>query len=469
MTLKTRQIIAYTFIISFLIAAPILVLYGNGYRFDIKNWKIQKTGIIFLTSNQADVSVYLNDKLYGEKINNKNLSVKNFLPGDYIVRAEKDGYTAWQKKLTVASGKAVFTDEILLMKKSIPFNIVSGKIQWVNFSNNQKMAVYFIRNASSNEIWLYNLANKQSTLLYKISSINSSTEAAISWSHNDAKILLNIKNGNKNNYSIININKPDQIVSLADLSQKSFSKLKWSDDSDNIIYGILGNKLNKISLEDQKPNLLLNLEIGPKDTLDDYLIDSENVYYIRTDKNNSFVIEQKLNDPSGNAWMIKLPRSENCSFVRGNNQYLSILSTKDENLFLFKKDFFQNIALTPENNNSIIKLKARGASWQPQSNRLLFYNDFEIWVDDLDNDDQKLIARYSEKIGEVIWHPDYAYIIGLIGQDVKIFEINGTERNINSLINLKIIQNLKIDPLGEKLYFISEIGHQEGLYAMDVK
>ena len=55
--LALRRTIYILFIVIFLIAAPLVVLYSEGYRYNLKRGKIQKTGILIISSlpKKADI------------------------------------------------------------------------------------------------------------------------------------------------------------------------------------------------------------------------------------------------------------------------------------------------------------------------------------------------------------------------------------------------------------------------------
>jgi len=465
MTIRTRRIIYLFFIIFFLIVAPTLILYAQGYRYNFKKWKIQKTGMIFLTSKQKGASVYLNNKLYPQKID-KNLTIKNLLPDEYLVRVEKEGYYPWQKKLNVYSRETTFTNDAILFKRGVPQNLVLGRINWINFSKDRKKIIYLFDKKVEQELWLINLETNKSMLLYKLPLLDSDKIENINWAASLKKILINIKKNNKKIYLVLNIERPEKIISLSDFTSSDFNQIKWDENSDNILYGIKGNKIYQIDLVTQKLTPLIELEIGLNDNLVDYLIKNEFVYYIKTNKISSFILKERLENKEKFISRIKLTKSLNYHFIEGNNRFLTILDKEKQNLFLINSEFFENIAFTNKNEYLINRLEAKNALWQPASNQLLYYNDFEIWIYNLDSNKKEIVNRYSEAIEEVIWYPNYEYLIALINNEIRILEISNQEKNIVNLIKLDKINSLNIDKEGEKLYFLGQIGKQEGLYEL---
>jgi len=75
----------------FLIVIPVIILYSSGYRLS-DDFKIVKTGGIFISNNESGASVLLNGKLKKSAgILDKNMLVQNVKPGNYTVKVEKEG------------------------------------------------------------------------------------------------------------------------------------------------------------------------------------------------------------------------------------------------------------------------------------------------------------------------------------------------------------------------------------------
>lgn len=85
----------------FIIVIPVIVFYSFGYRIS-SNMKIVKTGGIFVSNNQGNVSVLLNGKLKKKSgIIDRNILIQNLKPGNYTVNVEKTGFRPWVKYVKV--------------------------------------------------------------------------------------------------------------------------------------------------------------------------------------------------------------------------------------------------------------------------------------------------------------------------------------------------------------------------------
>ena len=112
MSLGFRRLFYLLAIVIFLIAAPAIVLYTAGYRYDFKKHQIQLTGSLYIKTFPDNVEIYLNDKLVS---NSTPFRVSHLLPNQYQIKIKKDGFDSWYKNLEVQPGKATFAENICLI------------------------------------------------------------------------------------------------------------------------------------------------------------------------------------------------------------------------------------------------------------------------------------------------------------------------------------------------------------------
>ena len=88
--------------------------------------------------------------------------------------------------------------------------------------------------------------------------------------------------------------------------------------------------------------------------------------------------------------------------------------------------------------------------------RILFYNDHEIWMWDMEDDSKNLIVRQGTEINEVIWHASGSYIIYSEPEKLSIIETDGRDyRNVYELLDYSV-EDVQIDKNGENIYFKSK-------------
>jgi hypothetical protein len=137
MTLKTRRIIYISLIIIFLIAAPLTILYSQGYSFDWQKKIFVKTGSFYLKSYPQSANIYID----GKKSGTAPLYAKRLLPKNYSIEISKSGFYPWQKNLKIESQIVTEARNILLIPEKPQLKTIDENLS-PDFSLND----YFLKN-----------------------------------------------------------------------------------------------------------------------------------------------------------------------------------------------------------------------------------------------------------------------------------------------------------------------------------
>ena len=123
MTVKKQWMYIAGLTLVFLVVIPVILLYSFGYRLS-SDFRLVKTGGIYCSNDESDVSVYLNGKLKKSSgMIERNILVQNIKPGNYHVKVVKDGYRLWQKWIKVHEQKVEVCFPLLLPKDLNPEEI----------------------------------------------------------------------------------------------------------------------------------------------------------------------------------------------------------------------------------------------------------------------------------------------------------------------------------------------------------
>ncbi len=102
LTKKQRSTSLLLLGILFICSAPVIVLYSLGYTLD-ESFTIQKTGGIFIHSDVANSSVFIDKDFY--KTNGifiRNTLIQDLVPNKkYLIEFQKEGYQSWVKEIYV--------------------------------------------------------------------------------------------------------------------------------------------------------------------------------------------------------------------------------------------------------------------------------------------------------------------------------------------------------------------------------
>ena len=456
MSLRQRRILYIFFIFLFLIITPAVSLYANGYKLG-GGFSIQKTGILILDSDPENAKIYLNDKIqqrFFKKIYAKEKSyintpakIKNLIPGEYNVRIELEKYWPWEKKLTVNSGQSTFAEDIRLFKKELPILLHKDEINTLKFTPDNKNLIAL----SSNQATIINTSQKK-IISFDFSETQSSTQAPLILSQNKQTIIndyiFNLSDW-KNPFNLNKIIGPAKII-------------KWDNSNSSHVYYLSPSGIKRFDIKAK-----INKSIINELNISDFLIKNETAYYIskinqfselyvwELDTDNRFQENTKL------LKQIKLPFS-NYKFINPEHKLINLYDENFNILYLIDP-------LSPLKPLRETITNVRQAYWATP-NKLLYANDFEIWLFDLNNYQKTLLTRISEKINTLIWHPSDNYIVYATDQYINIIELDNREKyNITNLINLDSIKALALNKAGDTLYFYANIGSQAGVYKLFIQ
>ena len=93
----------------------VVMMYAQGYKYSFSEGKFQRTGAVSLKANTG-AKVYLDDQLQGDtSFFNSAYSIDGLLPKAYKLTVQKDGYSTWQKTVTVEEGFVVDFPRVMLL------------------------------------------------------------------------------------------------------------------------------------------------------------------------------------------------------------------------------------------------------------------------------------------------------------------------------------------------------------------
>lgn len=411
MTKKQRTILFFLMAIIFIIVAPSIILYSQGYRFDVKKMMFVETGAIYLKVYPEESTIFLNNEKQKEtSFFSRDLLMQNLLPQNYLIRIEKEGYHFWEKNLEVQVGLATEAKYITMFKEDNPFNLVKEDIE--NFFPSLD-GNHFLLLTSSNEIYEYKESTKElKRILNKTQTPYNISKITFSNSRN---ALVETSTG------LYYLLTPDNQISLI----KSFSsevKNIYFDpkDEDYFIYQI-GNSVYRFNPKTEKTPKLISRE-----KIDNFNILNNDIIAL---SNKKIVSLKDLTEPEEVIFDGSFDYKEDSLYeILNIENYLFLLEDK-KNLYFFNKE------------NKSFDLKLEGVSeikYTPFFNKILFYDDNKIWLMFLKKEDSPFfkeayeiieLASYSNKIDNLKWLNGFYFIL-TIDNEVFISEIDNRS-NIN--------------------------------------
>lgn len=449
MAIQKRKILFYFFLLSFLTSTPLVLLYASGYKIDFKNPAgfnlIEKTGMIMIETDPAQAEIFVNGKIQKPFLTNllsdqENIiktpaKIKGLLPEEYEVRLELPGYWSWNKKINVYPGQISHIQDVKLFKKTLPLFISPAEIQNIETCRNKK-AIYLPTDGL-----LFDLKNEAAI------EVATSADDNAGFSPDSKRLLAgdaiyDTKDGGKN-------------IELKKILGEDASNIKWGRDSNKIFYQ-RKDSLNSFDLAANKNETLFEGE-----EYLDYLVEENQIFYIAQSgqavklKMRSLSLGQVIKE-------LELPYSESYEFLDENNGLINLYDHKYKTLYLI--DLFSLVSPLRE-----IIAGAKLTDWIDNRN-LLYANDFEIFIFNMDSGEKKLLTRLSEQITGLISAGDSNHILYSTEKSVNILEIGREDKLFST--KLLLLDGISAPVFGEdekNIYFTAQIGDQKGLYKLSIK
>jgi len=144
MTRLRRRIYFFLLVLIFLLAAPAVILYSQGYTFNPSSHTVSQTGALFISTNPKGVRIFLNNALTAvtsDTIFSQGKLISHLTPGTYDVRIEKEGYFLWEKVLKIDPQLVTEVRNIFLVPvQAPPLSIDTTVSDVIASSSNAKLA-----------------------------------------------------------------------------------------------------------------------------------------------------------------------------------------------------------------------------------------------------------------------------------------------------------------------------------------
>lgn len=241
--------------LSAIILTVLVILFAEGYSFSPKTKKVEKTGLLVLTSSPNGATIFLN----GHLTDATNTTIK-LKPGTYKVRIEKEGYIPWEKNLVVAEGLVTTADAQLFpaLPELRPLTLF-GVFNPILSPDGTKIA-FQTRKGKKAGIWIINMAQKPFIFSKRIYQTARDTkeihfsEGEISWSPDGESLLVSF--GEKETILLINPNltvdkqKPVDITPTLEILKEKWKEEKRKEAE--VYLNLLPDYLKKIATHSAK-------------------------------------------------------------------------------------------------------------------------------------------------------------------------------------------------------------------------
>ena len=429
MNKNQRTIFFFTMVVIFLIIGPSIIMYSQGYRFDIKKFQFVETGGIYIKAFPEEAFLYIDDEYINKtSFFTRDILIQNLLPENYNIRIEKDGYHLWEKNLEIESKKVTEAKYIILFNENINFNNIENRISSFYPNDNQ---IIFLNNL--NELFLY----RPSGINKILNSIQSPDNIEnISFLSNE-NIIIKTSTGL---YYLLDIeNKKTKLIRSFNIETKNIN-----NRNSKLVYQF-NNSIYEIDPKEDSPKLI------SRDKIDAFTVENNSIIALR---GNNVV---KLYD---------LTRTEELlySFEDYNENYDYQIMFIEKELFIIENN--KNLYfLNRENNTFESKIKSQEElKYTSFFNKILFYDNHNIWLMPLKRYESPFfkdaysiinIKTFDKEISNIKWLNGDYFVFTLDGE-LHISEIDNRDKlNIFSL-NKDNTSNIFFNGNTKYLYILND-------------
>jgi hypothetical protein len=293
---KIRSFLFYSSVLLFFLGLPAILSFALGYKFNARNFKFVKTGLIFVKTQPSGAKIYLNGKLIDQR---SPASMQELLPGTYKVALELAQHYPWKGQVEVEAGKVSRIDKVILFSQRPNLQQLNREKFSSFYIDPEKKLVYYL----DQEKQVVYRSNLDSSNFEDIASLPEKFDQINGWKVSPDKRKLFIFNhhqisivffDNQNDYEYSNS------AVLLDYPQARILDVFWHSDSYHLV--VLTDK--NIQVIEARPGALpVNLvELNRAETSASYDIQEDVLYFSDSQKspegslyNNLYKLELSAN------------------------------------------------------------------------------------------------------------------------------------------------------------------------------
>lgn len=260
---STRTTIFFLLFALFVITAPAIIAYSQGYRIDFENKELVKTGGLFLEPRPAPVELFINGQF--EKKSNfvfQNIFIGNLLPRTYLVEIKKEDYFTWRKALAIEEKLVTEIKNLMLFPNFSKEELIGRDVSTFSAHNNY---LSLIGTEAPPNITIYDKEGKKDTLT--LNNLISRRLEKLRWNKDATRAIFNTGSS----WILISIDAPERSTDISKKisSSEVFSEytmslygaytddIKWGEDNSTLFFLARDARILK-----HKANILFSYNIN---------------------------------------------------------------------------------------------------------------------------------------------------------------------------------------------------------------
>jgi len=453
MTKRFKKILFFGLLLFFLVTAPTVIFYSQGYRFDFGDMKIVQTGGLFFKISPSGVTIELDQKLH-KKTNFffDTAFISGLMPNNYQVTIKKPGYHAWSKILEINEKQVTEAKYILLVPENLKFNLFAKNIDDFFPAPDGREIIF---KTNHEEGWILNSFNIQTQeqkeiineqelkTLEQNKKITDIDFLNLSWSDDSKKILVEVNINGQKQYLIAEAS-PETNLFILD-AETNMKKIDFNPYNSEELFFIATESEEESTKETEELNIKkqaifrlkndgerIMLKISAtsfEQNIISYIVSNDNIIWLT---GAGFLYQGRLVN-SDKIELIKILNLKPITILEQANY--QIIAHDFSKIFLKQDEALYH--LNPETHLlEQIFDTVKTIEFSQDMKKIIVSTDNQIWLFYLDKDNEQpqreigekiLLAGFPEQIDNLFWLNNF-YVIFQIGNSIKIVEIDNRSK-----------------------------------------
>ncbi len=466
------------FSILFVVGGALTIYYfSKGYRLNISDREIKKTGVLTVQTEPSTAQLYINGDSIGRTPRSRTLDV-----GTHTVVVSKDGYREWMKNVEIIEEKSTPLFPFLLLKEPAPSNVwkTEGTLEKYWISEDKNYFVFLLQDIDGQySLWTYRintpLWNLNPNPIQILSLETNNIELEIS--NNGLLAIARITEDEIQKSYIVELTKPITLDNLdpIEVLDASTYEITWSKDNRHII---MESNEEILSLDTSTTSILADTTsiLLSKEPETEYLwsTDKEGFFYLLEtlhlpeDKTYSYALKQFQPDGTNPTYTIetvyfqkdkdyiKYYRENGDSYSEFTNSPHSTQTIGEITYFEVNQDA-NGVFLSTDTSaywydisskryQMVCAHPAQILSFSTDSKKVLFVNGNYVYVFTLDKEDgdhteeigtKKVVGLRKDEVSNMSWLSNSTYIHYIKDNTLHISEKDGDNQvDILSMDNI---------------------------------
>lgn len=203
--MNRRIVSVFLVFVGILAVTTAAIFVAKGYRFDRRTGTLRGTGIIAVASIPAGAAIYLDGELYSAS----NNTINDLDPKTYQLKVLKDGFSTWEKEVTVEAEKVALVNVTLFPTAPELRPITFTGVKNPQLSPDGQRIVYVVDQLSKAGLWTLDFSNRPFTFsrepkqIAKDNPSFSYTKATFSWAPDSKTVLVTGKSSADKNVAYL--------------------------------------------------------------------------------------------------------------------------------------------------------------------------------------------------------------------------------------------------------------------------